>query len=58
MRALQRARAPENDLLGAPDRGEEILGWIGDRALVAQCAMQLGVADRALRMTADYTTRA
>ena len=53
---LSSARVPENDLLGAPDRGEEILGWTRDRALLVQCAMLLGVADRALRMTADYTT--
>ena len=52
---LASARVPENDLLGAPDRGEEILGWTRDRALLVQCAMLLGVADRALRMTADYT---
>jgi hypothetical protein len=52
---LVSARVPENDLLGAPDGGEEILGWTEDRALLVQCAMQLGVADRALRITADYT---
>jgi alkylation response protein AidB-like acyl-CoA dehydrogenase len=52
---LESARVPENDLLGAPDRGEEILGWIRDRALLLQCAMLLGVADRALHMTASYT---
>jgi alkylation response protein AidB-like acyl-CoA dehydrogenase len=54
---LSRVRVPEGDLLGAPDRGEEILGWTLDRALLAQCAMQLGVADRALRITADYTSQ-
>jgi alkylation response protein AidB-like acyl-CoA dehydrogenase len=53
---LSSARVPENDLLGAPDDGEKILDWIQDRALLAQCAMQLGVADRALRITADYTS--
>jgi alkylation response protein AidB-like acyl-CoA dehydrogenase len=52
---LASVRVPENDLLGSPDRGEEILGWTRDRALLAQCAMQLGVADRALRITAAYT---
>jgi len=53
---LSSARVPENDLLGAPDRGEEIFTWTRDRAVLAQCAMLLGVADRALRMTAAYTT--
>jgi len=53
---LSSVRVPENDLLGASDQGEEILGWTRERALLVQCAMLLGVADRALRMTADYTT--
>ncbi len=52
---LSSVRVPENDLLGAPDRGEEMLRWTLDRAFLAQCAMQLGVADRALRITARYT---
>jgi hypothetical protein len=53
---LDSVRVPENDLLGAPDAGEEILGWTEERAILAQCAMQLGVAERALRITADYTS--
>ncbi len=53
---LASVRVPENDLLGASDGGEEILGWTEDRALLALCAMQLGVAERALRITADYTS--
>jgi alkylation response protein AidB-like acyl-CoA dehydrogenase len=35
----------------------DVLAWMTDRALVGLCAMQLGVTDRALRMTADYTSR-
>jgi alkylation response protein AidB-like acyl-CoA dehydrogenase len=53
---LASVRVPESDVLGAPDGGEEILGWTRERALLAQCAMQLGVADRALAITAEYTT--
>lgn len=52
---LANVRVPQNDLLGTPEQGEEILAWTRQRALLAQCAMQLGVADRALRMTAAYT---
>ncbi len=52
---LASVRVPENDLLGAPDRGEEMLRWTLDRAFLAQCAMQLGVAERALHITARYT---
>jgi alkylation response protein AidB-like acyl-CoA dehydrogenase len=47
-------------LAGAPAellaRGEASVGWLVERALVGLCALQAGVADRALRMTAEYTT--
>jgi alkylation response protein AidB-like acyl-CoA dehydrogenase len=42
-------------VLGDPQRGGEIVGWILDRALVGLCAIQLGVAEEALRRTAGYT---
>ncbi|MBK5308000.1 MAG: acyl-CoA/acyl-ACP dehydrogenase [Frankiaceae bacterium] len=44
------------DVLGGPDRGEEILGWILDRAATGLAAMALGVSGRALIMSAHYTT--
>jgi len=48
-------------LAGAPaeplDRGTAAVTWLVERALVGLCAMQLGVTDRALRMTAEYTTK-
>ena len=53
---LRRAKAKSQDLLGTLARGREIARWIGERALAGLCAMQVGVADRALRMTAAYTT--
>ncbi len=31
-------------------------GWLVDRTTAALCAIQLGVTERALRLTADYTT--
>jgi alkylation response protein AidB-like acyl-CoA dehydrogenase len=39
-----------------PDTGEgsAALRWLADHATVGLCAMQLGVAERALEMTADY----
>src|SRR5262249_61632178 len=43
------------DLLGTLARGREMARWIGERAVAGLCAMQVGVADRALRMTARYT---
>jgi 3-oxocholest-4-en-26-oyl-CoA dehydrogenase beta subunit len=46
------------DLDGAP--GEPLegvdLAWVRNHAAVGVCALQLGVAERALRMTAAYTT--
>jgi 3-oxocholest-4-en-26-oyl-CoA dehydrogenase beta subunit len=40
------------ELLG----GAGALAWLVRRARLGLCAMQVGVADRALRMTAEYTT--
>jgi hypothetical protein len=37
--------------------GADVLRWMTERALVGLCAMQLGVTERALRLTADYTSR-
>ncbi len=51
---LSSARVPAEDLLGDLAQGAEIVQWIADRATVGACAVQLGVSDRALRMTASY----
>ena len=44
------------EALGDVARGEEALRWTLDRALLALCAMQVGVAERALQITARYVT--
>src|SRR5262249_35270665 len=37
--------------------GDEIaVDWIRDRALALQCATAIGITERALRMTAEYTS--
>ncbi len=41
--------------LGSADQGAEILAWLVDRAVAARCMMQLGVTERALEMTAEYS---
>jgi alkylation response protein AidB-like acyl-CoA dehydrogenase len=41
-------------VLGEPGDGAGIVEWITDRALVGLCAIQVGVAEEALRRTADY----
>jgi len=43
------------DVLVAPQADRTALGWIVERATTALCAMELGVAERALRTTATYT---
>lgn len=48
--ALEGANVAAADRLG----DEESLRWLVDRATVARCAMQLGVTERALEMTAAY----
>ncbi len=47
----------DGDLLGGKiEPGTEAIEWIYERAVVATCATQVGVSERALRMTADYVT--
>jgi hypothetical protein len=44
------------DVLLAPTKDEAPLAWVLERAAVGLCALQLGVAERALRITAGYTS--
>ncbi|HET9729326.1 MAG TPA: acyl-CoA dehydrogenase family protein, partial [Acidimicrobiia bacterium] len=53
---LDGVRVGADALLGSLDDGRDILAWILNRTTVAACALVSGVADRALRMTAQYTT--
>ncbi len=43
-------------LLGTPEQGSEILAFTLNRTTVATCAIVSGVADKALHLTAHYTT--
>lgn len=52
---LNGAAVSDEDMLGDADSGAEIIQWITDRATVATCLVQLGVSERALEMTAEYT---
>jgi len=45
----------DDALLGSPELGAEILAWTVNRTVVATCALVPGVADSALRLTAEYT---
>ena len=51
---LYGATVSTEDRLGDP--GSDLIGSLYTRALVGLCAIQLGVADRALRIAADYTS--
>lgn len=43
-----------DDVIGDPVAGRASLEWLVERATAALCAIQVGVADRALRITAAY----
>jgi alkylation response protein AidB-like acyl-CoA dehydrogenase len=52
---LTGAEVGPQDVLGDPHAGESIVRWLEERALVALAAVQLGVAEEALKRTAEYT---
>lgn len=53
---LSGAAVAADAILGDPMQGAAIVKWMVDRALVGLCAIELGVVERALRMTAEYTS--
>jgi len=52
---LDGVRLGADAALGDPQDGAEIARWLLERAVVATCAVQLGVSERALQMTSAYT---
>jgi alkylation response protein AidB-like acyl-CoA dehydrogenase len=53
---LDGVRVGADAVLGDPAVGLPIVEWMVDRALLGLCALELGVVERALRITAHYTT--
>jgi 3-oxocholest-4-en-26-oyl-CoA dehydrogenase beta subunit len=51
---LVRAAIPEDRVLGGIGAGRKITEWLVARATVGLCALQLGVTERALELTAGY----
>ena len=51
---LAGAAVPEDRVLGGIAAGRDIAGWLAARATVGLCALQLGVTERALELTAAY----
>ena len=52
---LEGLRVGDAAVLGTVAQGREILSWILNRTMVAMCAVVSGVADKAVRLTAQYT---
>jgi alkylation response protein AidB-like acyl-CoA dehydrogenase len=52
---LDAAPVGEDARLAADEEGAAALRWLVERAVAARCVMQLGVTERALEMTAEYT---
>jgi len=44
----------DSRVLGGHRRGAEIAGWLASRGTVGLCAVQAGVVERALELTAEY----
>jgi alkylation response protein AidB-like acyl-CoA dehydrogenase len=53
---LDNVKVPASAMLGEDENGRQLLQWITQRATTALCAMQTGVVDKAVRMTAEYAT--
>ncbi len=54
---LESVPVPEEHVLGRPGQGAAIVEWLMQRATATLCAMELGIAERALRMTAEYVSQ-
>ena len=42
------------DVLGGVDKGEQVLSYLVDRTILGMCAVEFGIAEQALFMTANY----
>jgi len=54
--ALSGVHVDSDAVVGGLDQGRAIVGWTLDRALLGLSALQLGIADSAMRQTAAYVT--
>lgn len=53
---LKGANVAAEDVLGEPGQGAAIVDWMVQRAIAGTCAMQAGVSDKALRLTAAHVS--
>jgi alkylation response protein AidB-like acyl-CoA dehydrogenase len=54
--ALDNVHIATSDVLGDEANGADIVRWMTDRAIVGVCALQAGVCEAALKLTATYTS--
>jgi len=52
---LEDAPVAAGDVLVAPEPGADAARWLAERVTVGYCALQLGISDRAVQMTAEYS---
>jgi alkylation response protein AidB-like acyl-CoA dehydrogenase len=52
---LTKARVPAGDVLASNGNGAEAWKWVVEHATALLCAMELGVAEKAIRLTAKYS---
>ena len=52
---LEDASVAPGDVLAGPDDGAEVLRYLVDRAILGICAIEYGIAEQALFMTANYS---
>ena len=52
---LENALVSAGDVLGNPDNGAAVLSFLVDRTTLAICAVEYGIAEQALFMTASYS---
>jgi len=54
---LEDVAVGEDDLLGGIATPPEVLAWLRERAVAGLCALELGVAEKSLAITADYAKK-
>jgi hypothetical protein len=55
--SLESVEVGEDDLVGGAGASANALAWLLARATAGLCALELGVAERSLRITADYAAK-
>ncbi len=54
---MDAAQLGDDDLLAAGDAATLLMQWIAERTIAATAAMTVGMTDRMVRMTAEYTSQ-